>query len=65
MRTWGSYSAFRSYGSVVGRAKPTGPAFGRPDDRLRVPTDGRGLVGTARKSAPLPTRVIPVDRNPL
>jgi hypothetical protein len=23
---------------VVGWEKPTGPAFGRPDDRLRVPT---------------------------
>ena len=25
---------------LVGWAKPTGPAFGRPDDRLRVPTLG-------------------------
>jgi hypothetical protein len=31
-----------------------------------VPTKGRALVGTARKSAPLPTlHVIPIDRNPL
>src|SRR5467141_1948879 len=55
-----SYSEFRSYRSAVGWAKPTGPAgachragqrpdpLGRPDDRLRVPTKGRGLVGTAR-----------------
>jgi len=39
--------------SFAGWAKPTGPAFGRPDDRLRVPTpaepDGHGA-----KSAPLP-----------
>src|SRR6266853_2038059 len=54
-----SYSEFRSYRSAVGWAKPTGPAgachragqrpdpLGRPDDRLRVPIKGRGLVGTA------------------
>src|SRR5258708_11219855 len=29
-------------GSAVGWAKPTGPACGRPDDRLRVPTKSRG-----------------------
>jgi hypothetical protein len=34
----------------VGWAKPTGPAFGRPDDRLRVPT-AAPLVGTARRRA--------------
>src|SRR6202030_1286731 len=51
---------FRSYGSVVGWAKPTGPAgachragqrpdpVGRPDDGLRVPT-AAPLVGTARE----------------
>jgi len=31
----------------VGWAKPTGPAFGRPDDRLRVPTCG--LIAWARR----------------
>jgi hypothetical protein len=35
--------------TVVGWAKPTGPAFGRPDDRLRVPTAAEPLVGTARE----------------
>src|SRR5450631_3422129 len=33
--------------SLVGWAKPTGPAFGRPDDRLRVPTCG--LTAWARR----------------
>jgi hypothetical protein len=50
---------FWSCGCAVGWAKrsvPTSPLM-----RGRV---GRGL-GTARKSAPLPTRVISIDRNPL
>src|SRR5258706_7444096 len=48
-----------------------GPARGRTrwagqDDRLRVPTLGLSEVGTARRSAPLPTlQVIPIDRNSL
>jgi len=63
-RTSTARARFRSNGSVVGWAKPSGPVFGRPDDRLGVPIKGR-LVGAARKSAPLPTlQVIPVDRNP-
>src|SRR5215831_6316953 len=33
--------------------KPTGPAFGRPDDRLRVPT--KAAVWWARRFVPLPT----------
>jgi len=46
--------------SIIGWAEPTGPAFGQADDRLRVPTKSCGAVGTARKSAPLPTlQVIP------
>src|SRR5215831_8630676 len=31
----------RTEGGIVGWAKPTGPAFGRPVDRLRVPTQLR------------------------
>ena len=48
-----------------------GPARGRTrwagqDDRLRVPTLGLSEVGTARRSASLPTlQVIPIDRNSL
>src|SRR6266436_827466 len=37
-------------------AKPTGPAFGRPDDRLRVPTSAFP-VGTALRSFAHPTRL--------
>jgi hypothetical protein len=40
---------------TVGWAKPTGPAFGRPHDRLRVPT---GRVGTAREAS-RPIRIVP------
>src|SRR5258708_25391376 len=33
---------FGSGSAGFGWAKPTGPAFGRPDDKLRVPTDSVG-----------------------
>src|SRR6516164_8718463 len=46
-------SAHAKSALIQGWAKPPGPAFGRPDDRLRVPTKGRGLVGTGRASARL------------
>src|SRR5215470_6355521 len=45
---------WRTEDSPLGWAKPTGPAFGRPDDRLRVPTAAEP-GGHARKSPPLPT----------
>src|SRR5258707_192998 len=60
-----AYPAYRftrarsaSYRRVVGWAKPTGPAFGRPDDRLRVPTKARGMVGTAHRSRACPTSAL-------
>src|SRR5262249_14211153 len=48
-------AARANFDRLAGWAKPTGPALGGPDDKLRVPTKRRGLVGTAPKSAPLPT----------
>jgi hypothetical protein len=49
---------------IVHNREPTGPLFGGPDSRLRVPTKIR-LVGAARKSVPLPTlQLMAVDQNP-
>jgi hypothetical protein len=70
-----NYSRFRSYGNVVGWAKPTGPAgachragqrpdpLGRPDDRLRAPTAAEPPVGTAHRSRACPTSALQGCRN--
>jgi len=58
------YSGSWSTGITCRWAKPTGPAFGRPDDRLRVPTAKARivLVGTLRFAHP--TTMLPYDREP-
>src|SRR6266849_2416469 len=49
---------------IVGWAKPTGLAFGRPDDRLRVPTPG-ARVGTLRFAHPTACLPLPASERRL